>query len=244
VASAIFGVFVAILYLAHPGFHLASSIYMTLIGFIILVLLIPALAIIISELIKYLGELRQKIIGKHFTSISRLGALTTTFSIGIAYMKRRKLRAALTLTAITLIIFSLISFTSIFTFSIIRANERSGTTVYNGILIRSASWSPLSNDLISYLNAHYNQQATVSPRFWLYALNDPLTLRFIGPEGAQFTPEVILGVTPNEAQLTKLEEKNFLPEGSWFSGSRWDVCIISSHIADRLQADVNQTISW
>ncbi len=244
VASTIFGVFVAILYLFHPGFHLASSIYMTLIGFVIFVLLTPALAIILSELMKYLGELRQKIIGKHFTSISRLGALTTTFSIGISYMKRRKLRAALTLTAITLIIFSLISFTSIFTFSVVRANERSGTTSYNGILIRTASWSPLSNDLVSYLNAHYNQQATVSPRSWLYALNDPLTLRFIGSEGKQSTPDVILGVTPNEAQLIKPDEGNFLRKGSWFSRSQLDACIISNYIADELQADVNQTLSW
>jgi len=244
VASAIFGAFVAILYFFHPGFHLASSIYMTLIGFIIFVLLTPALAIILSELLKYFGELRRKIIGKHFTSISRLGALTTTFSIGISYMKRRKLRTALTLTAITLIIFSLISFTSIFTFSIVRANERSGVTLYDGILIRTSSWSPLSNDLLGYFNAHYDKQAIVTPRSWLYAANDPLNLRLVSPEGTQFTPDVILGVTPSEANLTHLDVDNSLPKGSWFSGSQWDVCIISNLTAGALQVDVNQTISW
>lgn len=244
VASAIFGVFVTILYFVHPGFHLASSIYMTLIGFVIVVLLTPALAIIVSELFKYFGELRHKFIGKHFTSISRLGALTTTFSIGISYMKRRRLRTALTLTAITLIIFSLISFTSIFTFSIVRANERSGVTLYDGILIRTASWSPLSNDLLSYFNAYYNRQVTVCPRSWLYAVNDPLNLRLVGPGEAQFIPDAILGVTPNEANLTKLDVDTFLPRGSWFSGSRWDVCIISNLVANALEVDINQTISW
>lgn len=243
-ASAIFGVFVAILYLVHPGFHLASSIYMTVIGFIIVVLLSPALAIILSELFKYFGELRREIIGKHFTSISRLGALTTTFSIGISYMRRRKLRTALTLTAITLIIFSLISFTSIFTFSIVRANERRGVTLYDGILIRTASWSPLSNDLLSYFDSYHNQQVTVCPRSWLRAVNDPLNLRLIGPEGAQFTPEVFFGVTPSETNLTKLGADTFLSKGSWFSGNRSDVCIVSNLVADDLNVDVNQTISW
>ena len=244
VASAIFGTFVAILYFFHPGFHLASSIYMTVIGFVIVVLLTPALAIIISELFKYFGELRHKIMGKHFTSISRLGALTATFSIGISYMKRRRLRTALTLTAVTLIIFSLISFTSISTFSIVQDNERSGVTLYGGILVRTGSWQPLSNDLLSYFDAYYNQQVTVCPRSWLRAVNDPLNLRLVGPEGAQFTPDAILGVTPSEANLTKLAVDTFLPKGSWFSGSRWDVCIISNFAADDLQVDVNQTISW
>ncbi len=237
--SAIFGIFVMILYFVHPGFHLTSNIYMTLMGFVVLVLLTPALAIILGEAFKYLKETQLKIIGKHFTSISRLSALTTAFSIGTSNMKRRKLRTTLTLLTVILITFSMISFTSLFSFSIVRASEKSGVTLYDGVLIRTPAWLPLSNDLLNYLEAHYSGQALICPRSWLYASNSPLTFKLIGPNGS-FSPDVVLGVTSREANLTKLDT---LVRGSWesFSG---ETCIISGSTANTLGVDVNDTISW
>lgn len=240
--SMILAIFIAILYFVHPGFHLTSNIYMTLTGLVVIVLLSPALAIIIGETFKYLGELRHRFIGKHFTSISRLGAIVTTFSIGISYMKRRKLRTALTLAGITLITFSLISFTSIMAFSIVKAGEKTGTVFYNGILVRDASWQPLSESLLQYFEMKYENQAVICPRAWLYSSYRPSNVKLNTDSGAEYSAASVLGVVPDEVQLTKLNST--LIEGSWFTDANQRACIISSEAAEVLNVQVNDTVVW
>jgi ABC-type antimicrobial peptide transport system permease subunit len=238
-SAAIFAVFVVILYIVHPGFHLASNIYMTLMGFVIVVLLSPALAIILGETLKYLGQLRQEIIGKHFTSISRLSALLQTFMIGISYMKRRKLRTALTLLGIILITFSLISFTSVLSFSIVRAKEQSGATLYDGILVRTGSWLPLSEDLPKFFGGD-EISPSVHPRSWLYAINDPSTLMLVSTNGS-YTPRVILGITSNDPMSTQID--TYLSEGSWFSENQSNACLVSNSAADTLRVKIDDMVA-
>jgi ABC-type antimicrobial peptide transport system permease subunit len=236
-ASMILGVFIVILYFVHPGFLLPSNIYMILIGLVVVVLISPVLAIVAGETLKYLGELRHRFIGAHFTSISRLGALTTSFSIGISYMKRRRLRTVLTLTAITLITFSLISFASFMSFSIIGAQEKSGTTLYNGVLIRSPSWSALSDNLLQYVEAQYGKSAIVCPRAWLYT-----SLKLTNARGVEYSASSILGAVSSETALTGFDA--ILTEGSWIKDETQKVCIVSKQAADTLGVKVNDTVTW
>lgn len=236
-ASFIFAVFIGVLYVFHPGFLLASNIYMTLVGLIVVILLSPTLAIVVGETVKYFGEFRRRYIGKHFTSISRLGALTTSLSMGISYMKRRKLRTSLTLAAITLITFSLISFASITSFSIVKAREKSGVTLYNGVLIRTPSWSPLSENLLQFVKAQQEGKAIVCPRAWLYKDS-----RLITQNNSESTVSSILGVSPQENQLTKLDM--VLADGSWFAEDSRMACIISNRTHVILGVNVNDTLIW
>jgi len=161
-----FAVFTFLLSCFHPGFHLATNIYVVLIGISIIVFLTPIMSLLLGRIISLLKSFREEIMGKHFAEISRLGALTMSLSIGISNMRRRKLRTTLTLATITLIVFSLMSLTSIYTMAIVRVIPKPGKTYYDGIMISGFGYLP--RILEEVLKSELSGQAIICPRTWIY----------------------------------------------------------------------------
>ncbi len=165
-ACGAFALFTFLLYWFHPGFHLATNIYIMLVGIAILVFVTPVIGILWGRISGFIKAFREEIIGKHFAEISRFGAVLIAFSMGISNMRKRRLRTTLTLVTITLIVFSLISLTSIYLISIVRTIPKPGKTYYDGILISEFRYLP--SYLEGLLKTEIGDEAVICPRSWIY----------------------------------------------------------------------------
>ncbi len=165
-ACGVFALFTFLLYWFHPGFHLATNIYIMLVGIAILVFVTPIIGILWGRISSFIRAFREEVIGKHFAEISRFGAVLIAFSMGISNMRKRRLRTTLTLVTITLIVFSLISLTSIYLISIVRTIPKPGKTYYDGILISEFKYLP--SYLSGLLKVEIGDEAEICPRSWIY----------------------------------------------------------------------------
>lgn len=239
----LFAVCTMFLYLFHPGFRIASSIFMATLGFTIIALASPLIIIMVGKLIGVVKVLRKRMLGAHFAEISRTGALLLSFSFGIENMRRRKLRSALTLSTVTIITFSLITFTSGTPIAITKGlTWENVETPYSGLLVRAFPWKPLTDELVTYLREEYRETATLAPRFWAYGPQEEIPVTNLD-SGNSAKAATFLGVSEAESEITGMDE--MLLEGLFFEQFKEEakVCIISQYLAEKLEAHTGDTLS-
>jgi len=249
--ASIFTAFVVALYFLHPGFHLASNVYMVCIGFAMFVLSIPVITMISNDFYSGMTELKKMVLKKHFAEIGRVSAAMMAFSIGLENMKRRKLRSALTLTSVTLIIMSLVAFTAASTFVLPVSPEtayRFGKTPYNGTVIEIQAGiygnMPLSPEVFYYVNKTLEDAAVVTARYWTGTGTQGLHVYLYNSSRTGFyTLEAIWGVMPQEANVTLRPIESILKAGRWLREDDYAHCLISETVAEHLTLRVNDTVS-
>ncbi len=239
--------FMAIFNLIHPGIRLAPNLPIVIIAIAALMLSLPPLLMIYNEGFSFLKEIRRKIVGVHFAEIGRISAILLAFSTGIMSMKRRKARTILTLLSIVLVIYSLILFTSTSFYTIVRAKESSGETLYEGILIRSKDWSiPLSEDLLETLESQYGKDAIISSRAWMFPPASVVASGYLKLQTSNSSTGVdsLLGLTPEEVYITEVNE-TLLSGGRWFNEDDVFTCVLAEKLADRLNVTgPGEFVSW
>ena len=243
----IIAIFAYFLYLCHPGFSLASNSLMVLISVSIMTLVAPIIIVFASRILEQFTILRSKIRGAHFMVKSRISAAIFALSVGIENMKRRRLRTGLTLTTVTLIVFSMVALTSAYLFVESRPTESyfNIPMSYEGLLIRRVPYSKLSLWFSDFLKICSAEKAIVSPRFWLYpyGYNDPsLPGTFeISFSGRNFLLRALLGLTPEEFRfnqpLTLVLGRYFTSEDKW-------VIILTDTTASYLGCNLGDTVSF
>ena len=102
-------VFTAIRFV-HPAFELALTPFIILLAFVIL-----ALTVIVTMFLqsKFEQEIKRMKQGVHYADMGRLSALGAAVGLGIANMRRRPTRTALTCVTLILLTFTVLSFTSV-----------------------------------------------------------------------------------------------------------------------------------
>jgi len=246
--AATFMVCMLLLNFLHPGFKLASNVILTFVSLVMFIFTIPALLLVFSFASNFLKEYRRKKLGVHVSEVSKLSATLISFSFGIGNMRKRKLRTALTLTTITIIVLGLVSFTSLSTFTITMYPTKKVPVAYDGILIErmgSEGLLPLSHQLVSYLEARYGANATISYRYWS-SMGSGGWLIYISPARCMEVAakvDVILGATPLEPKLTRFNEtlisSEELGNSSWFKEDDYFCCIVS----DTIYREMNRMLS-
>ncbi|MEM2465346.1 MAG: FtsX-like permease family protein [Candidatus Bathyarchaeia archaeon] len=237
-----FAVLVFILYFVHPGFRLASNIFMVLIGFVTFVLTVPLIVFLIAELLGLAKELREKIMGLHFVGISRSAAITSAFSIGVSNMRRRRFRTTLTLLSIGIVTMSFVTFTSLFNFTLVRITGHPVAGQYVGMELRRYEWSwseyP-SEYLISYIRCSFPENA-VSFRVWLSSPDIERGMEVSGKNGKKMLFS-ILGLDPLEEKFSGFPEK-CLMRGRWFIETDRNVALIPNSLARYLGVDLGDSV--
>ena len=102
-------VFVAIRFV-HPAFELALTPFIILLAFVILALTVVVTAFLQSKFEQEIKRMKQ---GVHYADMGRLSALGAAVGLGIANMRRRPTRTALTCVTLILLTFTVLSFTSV-----------------------------------------------------------------------------------------------------------------------------------
>jgi hypothetical protein len=136
VAGVVFLVFVGLLYVFHPGFHLANNILVTIIAFLIVVMTVPALILLLVRGVGMLKAMGSRAILLQRSEAEKAGVFSASLSLSVSNMRRRKLRTTLTLSTITTLVVALVLLTTstAFEFSLTEPQEFSSTS-FHGIQI-------------------------------------------------------------------------------------------------------------
>jgi len=147
----IFTVMTAVLWSFHPAFRISSQPLMIVMAFAIIFMSLLVLGVVYAKFESGLEEMRSGRAESSGAQTSRMGVLVTAVRLGIANMRKRKLRTALTGAAVVLITFSLLCFMSTSTYTGRRQLTVDVEARYTGVLIRQPSRRPMSEDARSLL---------------------------------------------------------------------------------------------
>ncbi|MEM2960725.1 MAG: hypothetical protein QXU67_03880, partial [Candidatus Bathyarchaeia archaeon] len=146
----LFAVYLSVLAFFHPGFWVATNSLITILSVSVLVVIFPILFFITSEIQSSGRIIKESTMGIHGAEVSRSSTLATSLSVAIQYMKKRWFRSILSIISISLIVFALISFTSISFAPFPRYEVVSSEHIqinYKGVLIRQYPWRQIPSEL-------------------------------------------------------------------------------------------------
>ncbi|MBV9470390.1 MAG: FtsX-like permease family protein, partial [Abitibacteriaceae bacterium] len=229
----------------HPAFELAMTPFIILLAFIIL-----ALTVFVTSFLsgKFEAEIKRLKQGVHFADVGRLSAIGAALGLGIANMRRRPVRTALTCVTLVLLTFTVLSFTSV-SANISNFARPYGNSVppYQGLLVRQPDWGALPEVAVNSLRNDFTQTFdAVALRSWYLSRDqgEPLQLRVnnVADPNKFFYAPAVLGVTPDEVKIHS-PIVNTLIRGKWFDGTRKDVCLLprAMLLADKTTPDTTGT---
>jgi len=242
-------------YFMHPGFKMASNIFVSILGITISIPIILIQLIIFVGLFSFLRFIRKQVMGSHFADISRGSAFLMSISMGLSNMRRRMLRTILNLMTVILFTSCLISLTSFSMVTTIRAFSIGGQTTYEGMLLKQSLGSiPFSEGIISAIQAYLGENVTVALRSWIYPPPTGrsewsgswkygggiiLPVPIYGPKG-KAEIKGLLGLQPEETEITGVDK--ILKEGRWFNKMDVYAAIINEKMRKQLNAAVGDKI--
>ncbi|MFT5369517.1 MAG: hypothetical protein ACI8V2_004495 [Candidatus Latescibacterota bacterium] len=230
------GVFVVIwmfLSQVHPAFQLSSPVVI-LLAFVIFSLAIFVISIVAGRFNENIRRLRNAEVLLHDTDVGRVSASVAAFQLGIANMKRRKLRTWLTYITLVLLTFTVLSFTSIKSSLQFHQLPLDTEGQYPGMLIRSKFWGALEESAHDYARVSFSDVGVIAPRSW-YITRDKKKTPI---ETAEKSTKVlgILGLTVEEVQVTHID--TLLSAGRWFREGEF-ACILPNKMANLLGVTVD-----
>ncbi len=216
----------------HPAFELAATPFIILLAFVILALTVVVTAFLQS---KFEAELKRMKQGVHYADMGRLSALGAALSLGVANMRRRPTRTALTCTTLILLTFTVLSFTSV-TANIANFarpwGDETRPPAYQGFLVRQPDWGSMSEVAVGSLRNELTAQKLGEPalRAWYLSRDqgEPLQIRVNSasdPNSFYYAPALV-GMTPQEEEIGSPIVKTLLPGGRWFRPGETDVALL------------------
>jgi hypothetical protein len=213
----------------HPAFELALTPFIILLAFIILALTVVVTSFLSSKFEAEIKRLKQ---GVHFADVGRLSAISAALGLGIANMRRRPTRTALTCVTLVLLTFTVLSFTSV-TASISNFARPYGehSPTYAGMMIRQPDWSPMQEAAVTSMRNEFTQKfGQIALRSW-YLSRDQGEQLYLRVNNAQnpnkyFYAPALLGLTPEEKTIGSPIANTVLPGGRWFEAGDRDVCLL------------------
>jgi len=257
----LFILYVLAFYFLHPGFHLAGSPMMVIIGFMILVLCIPINIFLLKYFQDYFNELSIARLGKHAVAIRRISNVIDSFSIGVENMRKRKLRSTLTIISIILMTSAIVNLSALSTIVLPVAMPVSNANPnYQGIYIHRKEWgkgfysiSDGALTLIKFIAEDgTNARAIVAPRAWRYETAyredvppklQRLHLGFkMSYNGKTVYARCLWGLTAEEDVLGEISP--FLVAGRWFQPDEKRVVILTENQAKTLGIDETSLLKY
>jgi hypothetical protein len=199
-----------------------------------LAFIILALTVVVTTFLssKFEAEIKRLKQGVHFADVGRLSAISAALGLGIANMRRRPTRTALTCVTLVLLTFTVLSFTSV-TASISNFARPYGEhpPTYAGMMIRQPDWSPLQEAAVTSMRNEFTQRfGQIALRSWLLSRDqgEQLYLRVNNAENPNkyFYAPALLGMTPEEKAIGSPVANTVLPGGRWFEPGDRDVCLL------------------
>jgi len=220
----------------HPAFTLTANPPIILLAFIIMALAVMVISIVTMKFNEQLKAMKQARGGVHEADVGRLSAAAAAFSLGIANMRRRKLRTGLTATTLILLTFTVLSFTSVR--EGLRTNEilLPSAPAYQGVMLRDRAWLSLEEPTADILGNELSKVGTVAARSWYTSAQVDKELMIdvtnVSDPGKKYVVSTILGLAPQEERV--MDVQRFLIAGRWFKPGDKDVALLPTGAAEAL----------
>jgi hypothetical protein len=220
----------------HPAFTLTANPPIILLAFIIMALAVMVISIVTMKFNEQLKAMKQARGGVHEADVGRLSAAAAAFSLGIANMRRRKLRTGLTATTLILLTFTVLSFTSVK--EGLRTNEirMPHSPTYQGVMLRDRAWLSLEEPTADILSNELANVGTVTPRAWFTSgqIDKELMIDVVnsGDASKKYVVSCLLGLAPEEDRV--MDIKRMIVAGRWIKPGDKDVCLLPTSIAEVL----------
>lgn len=227
------GIFMVIwifLSIVHPAFDLSNP-FVILLAFVLLALASFVISLVFSRFNSQMRNLRTEAAVIHDVDVGRISASLAAFQLGIANMKRRKLRTLLTFTTLVLLTFTVLSFSSIKSQLKFHQIARDNLGPYPGMLIRSKYWAPLEESVLDYVHANFGKEAVVAARSW-YASKEKKAIQVVS-DSTSANALGILGLTAQETDVIGIQD--CLSAGRWFLPGERNVTVLPQAMADLLK---------
>ncbi len=225
------GVFLIVRWV-HPAFKLSTSPYVIFLAFVILALGLLVIWIVVGHFKSLLQRRKGAASGMHETDIGRLSAGLTAIVLGISNLRKRKLRTGLTALTLTLLTFTVCSFSSIESGLDFYRLARDTEPLYQGALLRDRAWRGLQASTLNYMESAFADLAQVVPRAW-YLAQVPTEWAYINfsttATSRQSFVNGLVGLKPEEARVSRIDRH--LVAGRFFTAADRDVCILPDKIA-------------
>ncbi|MCA1595659.1 MAG: hypothetical protein LC772_04450, partial [Chloroflexi bacterium] len=215
-AFGIFFVIFLVLFEVHPAFEISKNPVIVLLAFIMLALGLLVISLVISKFEEQLKEYQKSVGGIHKADIGRMSVAMAAFSLGISQMRKRRARTTLTCITLILLTFTVLSFTSVVSdihFNKIPAGEN---PPYNGLLVRSPSWTELQESAYETLYEEFGATRSVAPRAWFYTdQNSDQSFVTVGTNKNDNTydAKAVIGLSPVEANVSHVDKA--IAYGHW-----------------------------
>lgn len=238
----IFLAFFMALRAVHPAYELVRSSYMILLGFITFALAIMVGSFVAGRFRHNITELQERLQKKaEVADVSRAGALSTAFVLGLGHMRRRPVRTGLTVATLILITFVLLCFTSVQT-DVVDVEFAVGTAPYTGLFVRDRALQNVASGL-NPLRELYGADHVVAPRNWAgnftaqrgqHVERAEFTLtNTVGRRDHEARVNAILGLSVHELEVMPIEPA-FDVMRRWFETDNEHSCFLPREVADQL----------
>ena len=154
--AGMFGIFIVMtvaLWTFHPAFKISASPLIIVLAFVIILMSAVVLLVVYG---KFDSELKRLHSGRgkaETASFARASVLMSAVLLGIANMRKRQFRTALTSITIVLITFAVLCFTSTSRYIGTNTIHTGIASPHPGILLRQRGFRAFPEDLLSYLRA-------------------------------------------------------------------------------------------
>ena len=240
--AAVFLVVFAVLRAVHPAFELSAQPLIILLAFVIMALALIVIGLVVTRFNRQLTQMQQEETGVHEADVSRWSAATAAFSLGIANMRRRKMRTVLTAVTLILLTFTVLSFTSV------RAQIRTNVVArphrppYAGLMIRDRAWFSLEEPTAFILANELGRFGVTAARTW-YSSPELEKQIYIDLTRADdptktYTATVLLGLEATEREVSHAD--GMLVGGRWLQPGESDACLLPTAAAQALGVDARR----
>ncbi len=243
----IFTVMAAALWMFHPAFKISSSPLIIILAFAIILMSLVVISVVYSRFDTELKRLRSGRGTAEGASFARASVLMSAVMLGIANMRRRKFRTALTSITVVLITFAVLCFTSASRYQSTISLPTGVDAEYAGLLLRQRGFRNMPYEAIDSLKSVYPNKTFVE-RWWTLDAGDTKSQvnLVVGGFDVDGTParvvalQAMLGLSPGEGELSPIE--NVVTNFDRLEKGEANIIYLSHSTADLLKIKVGDKL--
>ena len=245
--AGVFAIMTGALWAFHPAFQITSSPLIIILSFAIIFMSLIVIGVVYQKFDAELKLIRSGRGHAEGASFLRASVLTNAVMLGIANMRKRKIRTTLTATTIVLITFAVLVFASAASFRSTTSLPTGVNSDHPGLLLRQRGYRPMPIDIASELRVLF-PQTTVVERWWNANAADPNEVNLALAGGRDGQPlrtsglPALLGLSPGESKLSRIADVIGADKFARLERGEGDIIYLSRTTADELKVKEGDSV--
>jgi ABC-type antimicrobial peptide transport system permease subunit len=244
----IFLLMTGVLFSFHPAFKISTSPLIIILAFAIVFMSVMVIGVVYGKFDTELKKIRSGRGSAQSVTFARASVLKSAVMLGIANMRRRRFRTALTSIAIVLITFAVLCFTSSSTVLDTTSLATGVMPKAPSLMIRQRGFRPIPTVALENLRAALPGRQLVE-RWWNINPNDSKEcIHVVAPanhtngQPAVFSAAAVLGLSPGESGLSNIADVIGRAKYSRLENGEARIVFMSLDIASELGVSEGDTV--